>query len=246
MSETRIYSFRIDAGGTFPLEVQGENFLIRSSSGPVSVRWQRGYLANLLAGQGQDVPEGFARLDLSNTGSIAVYGDIIISDENFKDKRITGDVSVIDGEKARTLGGGGFMGHVTCGVALQYPAVQLFNNSTTNNLIVTGLSASLDVAGSIYLFGSGTILAVGAATPANALIGSAAASSALLRSEGFAVWPPNPYNILKSFTIGAASPEEIRLSRPIVVPPAFGLNVIGAPVSANLSGNFEWFEEAAV
>lgn len=246
MSDTRIYAFRVAPGAMFPLDVEGKNFIVKTSSGPVNVKWPGGYLQSLEAGQGQNIPKGFQRLNMTNPGAVTVYGTLLISDEDFIDKRITGDVSVIDGEKARTLAGGGFMGHVTCGVGGDYPAVQLFNNSTTNNLIVTGLSASLDVAGSIYLYGSGTVLAVGAATPANALVGSAAASSALLRSEGFGAWPPNPYNILKSFSIGAASPEEIKLSRPIVVPPAFGLNVIGAPVSANLAGNFEWFEEAAV
>lgn len=245
-SETRAYAFRITPGAMFPLPVEGRNFLIQSCSGPVNVRWPNGYMGNLLAGQGQEVPEGFSRLDLTNTGIVDVFGVVLISNDQFIDKRITGEVSVIDGEMTRTLTGGGFMGTVSYGSGGNYAAVQLWNQSADKNLIVTGVSMSIDVVGSVTMYGSDTILAIGAATSANALIAAAASPSALLRAQAFGPWPAMPYHALAATTLAAGALAQIALTRPLVVPPGKGLSLIAAPVSANVIGNFQWFEETTV
>lgn len=248
MSETRTYDFRISAGGLFPLDVQGNNFLIKSSSGAVNVKWQGGFLANLAAGQGQNVPEGFHRLDLTNSSSVTVYGELLISDENFIDKRITGDVSVIDGEKARSIASGRFQAtadHTTPG---QYPGVQLWNPAGSGkNLIVTSVDCGLSAAGSVRIYGDNVAFAndVSGSSISNALVG-AAAGVAQVRREVFAAPPAIPFGRGREPIIPANSYIQVVLDGPMVVPPGFGVSTLGAPVGVVLGVSFQWFEEDEV
>lgn len=238
------YRFNLAANGHVLLMVQGTKFIVKESRGPVNIRVLQdgGFLNGLEAGQGFKGQQ-FKGIEITDASGLANDGYVIVSDDEFIDNRVTGEVEVIDGEKSRTLGGGGFMGSVSYGSAGNYAGLQLFNNGTTKNLIVTAISASLDVAGSIAVYGSGTILAIGAATPANALIASSTTATALLRAEAFAAWPPNPYNVLIGATLAAGSLAQLVLTRPIVVPPSEGLNIVAAPVNVNAVANFQWFEE---
>lgn len=246
MSETRIYGFRVPAGGLFPLDVHGDNFLIKSSSGQVSVKWQGGFLANLAAGQGQKVPTGFHRLDLTNSGSVEVYGEILISDENFIDKRITGDVSVIDGEKARSLAAGRFFTGAEL-VSVNFNAVQLWNPSTTHNLIVTSVEVSCNGISDVGVLPWSAALAndVTASFVTNALIGSPVGLGQI-RREGTPGWAFAGATSIFTCSVQPNVLVPFSMSGPIVVPPAKGLVIAAVTVGVAIRANLQWFEEDVV
>ncbi len=96
-TDTRIYPFAIPAGGAQLIQVTGENFLVRSTSGPVNVRWDGGYLSKLNAGQGYRVRKGFNKLALTNDAAVPIVGEIQIADDDFIDNNIFGTVGVRNG-----------------------------------------------------------------------------------------------------------------------------------------------------
>lgn len=96
-SDTRVFPFVIAAGGMQLLPVTGEKFLVKTTTGPVNVRWTGGELSALEAGQGYNVRKGFAQLTLTNSGAGAITGTIQIADDDFIDNRIAGSVSISGG-----------------------------------------------------------------------------------------------------------------------------------------------------
>lgn len=248
-TDTRDYPFAIAAGGMQILPVHGEKFLVRSTTGPVDVRWKSGRISALLAGQGYNVRKGFDQLTLNNPGALPIVGVVQVADDDFLDKRITGDVSVIDGEKARTLAGGRFMGACQClaGGAAIGSLVQIWNPSTTKNLVLTSVQVVAFANLSVSVFGCSLQLANASPYIGNAKLG-AASGVGLLRTEQCnaarnTVLGNAALGFLAIHYIGINTARPLPLSGPIVCPPATGLIIRQDIFNVQLDVNFEWFEE---
>ena len=124
----KIYDFTIPANGSFTLLVEGSYYRILSSSGALEVKRNGGSgVGPIYAGQGER-DEEFKRITLVDKTGAINSGYIIISDGTFVDDRITGEVSVIDGELSRSKSGASFISTgAVSGVAAQYSYHELWN-----------------------------------------------------------------------------------------------------------------------
>src|SRR5207253_5023923 len=97
---------------SFPQLAIGSYFKVLSATGTFEVTGDAfGQLGALLPGQGLRLEEGqFTRLTFRDTSGAPNLLYVLVAGDGFIDDRITGEVSVIDGEKARTLAGGMFAG----------------------------------------------------------------------------------------------------------------------------------------
>lgn len=247
-TETRRYDFTLAAYGTQILNAAGRRFVIKAATGAVRVRTDTGdNLAGIEAGQGLAMADGqqFSRLEITDLTGAPNAGFIVISDDSFIDGRVTGEVSVIDGERARTVAGGRLM----CGVGYQaanFPQVQIWNPSSASNLVVTALQFNTSVSASVNVFGNATALIndVTGVRSSNALIGSSLGSAEIRTENKTGV--SMPYGNLYALDTVANVPYPLKLSGPIVIPPGFGLNVIAQLNAVGLSVNGEWYEQAVL
>lgn len=154
------------------------------------------------------------------------------------------DVSVIDGEKARTLAGMAFSGVALAAVvAGQQPKVQLWNPAGSGvALVLKQILAGSGFANTVYVQGATVALAtlLGVA-PVNKLIGGAA-GVAELRTANIAAAPSG--NNIALLSVPATTVKEYQLTGPIVVPPGAGLVMWGSGVATDVYGTFEFFQQA--
>lgn len=138
MKNTQIYDYVIPAGGSVQILTEGTYFRILSSTGPVEVDADTYGNILVLAGQGiKDQP--FKRLFLNDKSGQQNAVSLVISDGSFVDDRITGEVSVIDGELSKTLAGNLFSSTIySPPVAAKYSASQLFNPMDSGKNIIVG------------------------------------------------------------------------------------------------------------
>lgn len=154
------------------------------------------------------------------------------------------DVSVIDGEKARTLAGMAFSGvAVSALVAGQQPKVQLWNPAGSGvALVLKQVLAGSGFAGAIYAQGATVALATLLGNvPANKLIGGAA-GAAELRAANIAAAPTG--NHLALLSVAANTVKEYQLTGPIVLTPGTGIVLWGATAATDVYGTFEFFQQA--
>lgn len=248
MSDMQRYPFNLAANESITLPVQGTRCIVKQSRGTVEVRGVLDgggvvRLSGLQDGQGFSGKQ-FKSLLITDTSGLDNDGYIIVSDESFIDNRISGDVSIINGEKARSIAGGRFFAAAYVFSAGDYPNAQLWNPSTTKNLIVTRIDFNGNLAGTYVLMGSDTALTTNTVNEANAKIG-AAAGIAQVRTESTAA-TLSGVSLLKFFNLGSLQVAPMDLtSAPIVIPPGYGVAIgMQAKTNALLCANFEWFEEA--
>lgn len=158
-------------------------------------------------------------------------------------RKTAGVVSIIDGEKARTLSGGSFFATPATGaVVSQFSFTQLWNPAGSGkNLIVQQLAMASPTAGQINLH-SGTVAYTTDITATNAgnkRIGSAM-GIATIRSQTSVTGVTTS---LKLFNIQASTELTWKPAGSLVVPPGFGINAQHQVANASLASTFEWFEE---
>lgn len=240
MKATRVYDFAMTALGSFSLPVTGSFFRILTSTGAVSVQGDFGNVAPISAGQGlRDQP--FTRLELTDRSGVANVGTIIVSDGAFVDDRISGEVSVIDGEKSRTIAGGMFGGTSFCAAAAATACIQLWNPAASGkNLIVIAVEIGAPANTSVR-FGqtTGQLASVYAAAGNKKSTGPAASALVLYESK---VVPPVLVSSLRLSYLAANVMIPWSIKGAIVIQPGYGL-MATATGSIDLLGNFEWFEE---
>lgn len=245
MTPAKIYPFSIPAGGSFPLLVIGDYCKILTSSGALTLTGDTfGTIGPILAGQGVE-NSPFQRLVLTDQTGAVNNGTILIADNKFIDDRITGEVSVIDGEKVRTLSNGMFSGTSVTGiVAGQYPMAQLWNPvGTGKNIILLSMEVG---AVSANLIGIGFVTAafandVTAGSAGNKKAG-AAIGVAQVRIQNSVT--PNTTQI-KSVYVPSNQTIAWPIKGAIVLPPGYGIFAQNN-IATNVAANFEWFEEAVV
>ncbi|MGL5181198.1 hypothetical protein [Herbaspirillum huttiense] len=187
----------------------------------------------------------FNNLIFSNNANAAnILGTMLIADGGFFDNRVTGSVEVIDGGKARTLGGGAFMGGVQCvATAAQNSIVQLWNPvGSGKNVILESITYSSTNNGGILFRVYNAALSNLLANGVSKLAGGAAVSVGQLR------YAPNPGvlggNNMLILGIAAAQFSTYQFKEPVVLPPGQGMLVTQGTQNVDVTGNFEWYEES--
>lgn len=248
MRASKLYPFLIPANGSINLLVSGDYFKIKSATGSISVTGDSfGTLAGILPGQGLRDTD-FTRLTLTDETGSPNAGYVLVSDGTFVDDRVTGEVSVIDGEKARTLAGGMYGGTPFSVVpsATNYSIVQLWNPAGSNkNLIVTQSSASVSSAAAVNWFWENTARTndVTAVRAANKKAGAAMGVGTVRWDTGSAVAPTFALGQLYSAFVQTNTVVNWGIKGAVVVPPGFGLSVLDNILNTALVVNYEWFEE---
>lgn len=91
------YPVEVPAGEVMLLAVSGTRFFFKDTNAPLSVALDiGGRMAGLQAGEGY-AGRAFTGLALTNEGASTVTGWIVVSDDEYVDRRITGTVDVTGG-----------------------------------------------------------------------------------------------------------------------------------------------------
>lgn len=158
---------------------------------------------------------------------------------------VTGDVSVIDGEKSRTLAGGMYSGTPNSQAAAGlYSVCQLWNPlGSGKNLIVAsvGLAASTASIALVYTIGASAPTDQTVGRSANKLSG-APLGVGQVRVDASNI-PNFSGNLLRTMACPGSDVREWDVRGAVVVPPGNGLSMVGTVVNTQLIANFEWFEE---
>lgn len=250
----KIYPLTIPAGGQFNLLAVGSYFKVLSASGTFEVTGDAfGQLGALLPGQGLRLqnPDGsaafFGRLTFRDTSGNANNLTVLVAGDGFVDDRITGEVSVIDGGKSRSLALSCFSGGKYTGASPgNYSVVQLRNVSATMRLVVSQITVQAGTTAdnlSIYYGANALATLVGAAP--NKRLGSAASINGQLRADTIAAVPPAGAAAIPLFQISlqAQGGFTYRLTEPLIVPPTQTITVVGAVVNNGVGASFEFYEE---
>lgn len=246
MTPAKIYPFSIPAGGSFPLLVIGDYCKILTSSGPLELAGDTfGSIGPVLAGQGvQDSP--FNRLVLVDRSGATNNGTILIADNAFIDDRITGDVSIIDGEKNRSISGAMYANGSFCGaVAAQFSNLQIWNPVASNRLIVvSNLSFGTTTNSALQMCNSTTQLAnISAQGIANKRATGGLVPVAQIRQEVKAIAETFALGLMRNESTIANMPQYWDIKGGCVITPGSGLNLTSTSANTTITLNSEWFEE---
>lgn len=239
----QIYDFSLPANGARELLVEGSYYRILSATGAVEVRRNGGSaLGPIYAGQGERAE--FNRLTLIDKSGSNNNGFVIVADDTFIDDRVSGEVSVIDGGKARTTANLSFLGRLyRAGLAGNYVHVQLWNPSTTRNLIVQQFIASASVASTVHVLSASAALATlnTPAAPAAKLTGGTDSVSESRYSHAVAIVAG--LKQLGMYQVPAVQSIPFRFTEPLVIAPGFGLIWACGTLGADLLIGADFYEE---
>lgn len=241
----KIYDFRMAANGSFTLLVEGSFYRIQSATGAVEVRRDGGSgIGPIFPGQGER-DENFTRLTIVDKSGQPNVGFIVVSDGTFVDDRISGEVSVIDGNKSRTAAGGAYMWRPTS-IGANFNHAQLWNPAGSGkDIIVDAFFLTSSLAGAVSVCRNTVALAnVAPNAVQNALLNAGTAGVAMPKTESLAALIYN--NCLGTALVNANGSFDFStvLKRPIEVPPGSGLVFLSEVVGATISGWVSFFEEA--
>lgn len=246
----RLFPFNLAANESRTADVSGEYFEIRQSAYPVTVELLDAYggVVSLMEDIQQSdfcKPGSFGKVRITN-GAIAQKVVFWFGSGDAGSRRVSGDVSIIDGEKNRTLGGGMFAGAAICGNGgANYSNTQLWNPlGTGKNLVVTAASAALfGGSGAVnYCFSNVMLNAASVNAVANKKAG-AVGGVALLRRELTAAVGSNGSAILRNETLPSTTSLQWVIKGALIVPPGYGLQIASEVTNFSLNTSLEWFEE---
>ncbi len=239
MIPTKIYRFTVPANGMYPLLVQGSFFKILSSTAPVLVRTDKvGTIGELLPGQGMERAE-FSLLQFTDTSGFANEVRVLVAGDLFIDDRISGEVSVIDGGKARTVSGAVFGGRVSVAAAAsEYAQIQFWNPPGSGRRVIVGSFNIICSAGSAIV-GIGAVAMAAANVPllVQSKLAGGAAGVTEQRYVASAAYP------VMSYLNQAASGVQIKDPEPYIILPGYGFNVIATNLNVVLSASAHLIEE---
>lgn len=219
MSFVRTYDFSIPVGGSFPLQVVGKYFRLRSATGPVTVTGSFGELENIVAGQGFDGKK-FNGFVIKGASGQAVSGTVIISDDGFVDQTtiVQGGMGIFDGnpfvgstgDKLLVPGYNGYYGPKptigvkrTRGDCLIRRIHFTVNAAASHYSIGIGPGADLEATGGLIDGGGGNFIglgAIGAFSGANST-GVVSPVTVNASSSDYTTPPsPNPYSALTAMS----------------------------------------------
>lgn len=238
----RIYDFTLGPGGMQQLPVVGDFFKVINALGAIHVNVDTGASLDLMPGQGLR-EFSFNTLTITDKSGAANAGKILVGFSSMIDDRVTGEVAVIDGGKARTLSGSAFFGSSGVNaVSGTYAHVQLENPAASGKRVVLEQVVLSIATDSMVSMRSGyAALASSSGGAASKLIGGAA-SAAVRRQENIAAMIGTP---LTHFLIGASRPLPVKFAEPIVIAPGGFVTLASQTLNTNLFAAWEFFEEPA-
>jgi hypothetical protein len=243
MKSARIYDFSMPAGGSFVLPVEGCYVRIMGSTGAVELVTETYRIGPIAAGQGQ-ANTVFKRLVINDKSGAPNIGTLLIGGENFVDQRITGDVSVIDGGKNKSIAGlTFFVGMNQTPVVAQVSQCQLWNPvGSGKNVIVSSYGFTSDLAATIFVRTSTTPLPLLQGNPPSKKMGGALGISEA-RSLSAGSLGATVTTFYPSPNLTAGSTYNQPLKEPIVIPPGFGIFCYSSVANSTLFFNLELTEE---
>lgn len=239
------------AGQTKTFSVPGNYFRIKSltgvTSGSISVSFYMNGkpltldLKDVDAGDYARVPQGFDSFDVTSAEAQTV--ETQVSRGEVGSDRITGDVSVIDGGKNRTLSNEAFVVAVPLDpVAGNYNAVQCWNPvGSGKNVFIEAVTIATHTAQQVFVGINATQLTV--STTGFSKKGGGAASSA--KACFIAAATVTTTDMMMIAEMPAPGTYRYSLTEPIMLPEGYGLVIASQIVNADLSGTFEFIEEPA-
>ncbi|WP_354682652.1 hypothetical protein [Cupriavidus necator] len=246
------YDLNIPAGAAQAIDVAGDRIHFLSATDPfaeIEIRpnFAQGNIS-LKPGQGFRFSEQVTRWIVFNRGLVALTGALMIGSGDFFDQRISGTVDVIDGGKARTLGGVAFMVPVSqSAVAAQYSAVQLFNLAGSGkNLIVEAVSVQCTTAATQIGLGLASTVFSTAGIFGNAKkAGAAASTAARTYYQATAGGPWIGQSQIVTLGVPLSQTIEKKFNEPIVLPPGYALSAWNGNPNQDVWASYEFFEENA-
>lgn len=237
--------FRISAAGSYLRYYSGSalgldnRIVVKCDARALSVILKPGQAIRLDAADGKAVDWRLANY----AKAASISGLVVIGDGKLDDSTVAGEVSMIDGGLARTLGNQAFMATSSVGpVAGQLSHVQLWNPAVSGkNVFVESYSMSSTVAQSIQIGDYNAEYG----TAGNAVMpkyGGSAVGVGVMRvttNAGTLTTNGGP-----AFYVNANTPQVVNFREPYLIVPGRGLTVFGNTANAWLSANFEWYEQA--
>lgn len=243
----QIYRLDLTANQAQILLVEGGLYKIMSATGAVAINREGGSVLNpMLAGQGERVD--FKRLTVTDVTGAANTVYLLVADDSFIDDRITGEVSVIDGGKSRTLAGAAFMASLGCtAVAGQYAHVQLHAHSTyTKQFVISGfvINSSSDATVSIFLGTSQIGSQFSPANPQPKMIGPAVPSLLTCRYYNNAAVNAAGGTLRGYVQVKANTSIQFKLAEPLIMRATNAMTAyVGNAVNTDLFMTCEGYEE---
>lgn len=184
--------------------------------------------------------DGFDRIEVTSTINQTVTFEVCRGDVG--SDRITGEVSVIDGGKGRTLSGVAFMGGGSSAqLAANFSHVQLWNPSATKRVIVEGFALSIGPANSFRVGSHSVALTTLVGVIGSKLAGAAASTAELRLQQNAAQQVSGSY--IPALDLLALTAYSFRFLEPVVLPQNQGLVLVPNAVNTAINGTFEFFEE---
>lgn len=236
------------AGEVWRLTIAADFFRIAEAAWPVKVRilkagrilgemdgWQAGDFVRDVQFDAVEIEAG----SLAQTVTVQIAGGGVGSD------RVIGEVSVIDGAKARTMAGVAFAGYVSkAAVVDQYSYAQIWNPSASGKRVVVEAMETGSAVATLIYFAASTSAVVDYVSSATCKLIGSADSNAEFRSGASAT----------DLTIGerlfakvgpAGTSMYIKPKEPIVLEPGRGLVARAGGLNQDVFAHFEFFEESA-
>jgi hypothetical protein len=247
MIAAKIYPITIPANGSFVLPAPADYFKVLSATGAFKVRGDSfGEMGALLAGQGlRGVP--FQRLDFIDTSGASNELQVLVAGADFVDDRVTGEVSVIDGGKARTRSNTAMTAQIYCGaVAGQYAHCQLWNPADSGkNAFIEQLFLNGAAAQGVSVLSHNAALSTAAGTPRPQSKKVGGAQSALFNYKQNAAAAIPTGQVLGLFAAPANQTILLPFREPFMLPPGQGIVAyVNSVQNTDLNAVFEFFEEA--
>lgn len=244
----KIYPFTIGAYEALPIMVQGSYFKILSATGMVDVTGDTfGTVEAMLAGQGLR-GQDFRRLVIRDRSGSPNMVRLLVSDDQFIDDRITGEVSVVDGNKARSVAGGAMTWRLsTASVGANgRPLSQIWNPAGTGRrIIIDALVVACDIQNEMFWGQTATRLTTVPASRIAAAQGMAVPSTVAEAWVQEMVGYPADTVIAGGLMVQPWSSVRVRFERPFVVQPGNGFIVgVGLGGVQKTAGEIEFFEES--
>lgn len=246
----KVYPISLLANQSEVIFAVGRYCRVLTATGNVSITvGDIGPFGPLAAGQGFRLPveqPEFLRIVVTDLTGSNNNGTLIVADADFVDQTLVGNVSIIDGGKARTLASQAFMGVVYQGaVAAAMSHCQLWNPpANTKSLVVESITTTTTGASGTFGVGSkNAALSTAANAPAPKLVGgSGSSASSFTQTNAVALITAGTQ--LDGFNGTTNQTIMRKYAEPIVVPPGQGLIVWNNTLNADLTSIFEYFEQS--
>jgi hypothetical protein len=244
----QVYDISIPVNGARLLQAPGRFFRYYSGSAAgldetiLVTNKTRSQGVLLRPGQSLTLPESNDQWLISNYANVAqINGKVVVGMGRIDDDRVTGEVSVISGEAANANSGkAGIIAGAQAAVAGQYSHVQLWNPSSTVNVIVERVVMAAGAACIVGMRSYNVALSTLNMGPQTKLFGAAAMQSRTRGEANASLLGTASANI---FLAVANESKDFLLSSPIVLPPNWGLVFVPLTVNIMLNVTFQLLEE---